>query len=110
MTSRPTPGFDHWKNGEPTADNPRYGGTHYEEGKGWCNSQGDPIKTKPWTGERVASPPVTNGSNPNIPAGYTRVAKGVPCPITGSENCVVRYSVDGKPALWDDGDVYMRDK
>lgn len=100
-------GVDHWKNGQPTDDNPRYGGAHYEDGKGWCNSQGTPITMKPWDGERISTVETHQRDNPNIPPGYTRVAMGVPCPIPGSEDGVCVYSVKGERAIWDDGDVYM---
>lgn len=101
-------GVGGWKDGQPTDDNRRYAGTHYEEGKGWCNSQGEQVSTKAWNGERLYNIETHTSDNPNIPAGYRRVAIGVPCPVSGSEDCVVRYSVNGEAALWDNGDVYMR--
>lgn len=102
-------GQDGWKDGQPTENNTRYAGAHYEEGKGWCNRNGEPIRTKAWDGERLYDVAVSSRDNHNIPAGYRRVAMGVPCPIDGSEDGVCVYSVNGKRAIWDDGDVYMTD-
>lgn len=100
-------GVNDWKDGQPTDTNPTYGGLHYEEGRGWCTRSGDSIKmsSEPYT----PSPrrPAHPSGNPNIPYGYQRVAMGIPCPIPGSEDGVCVYSVNGKRAIWDDGNVYM---
>jgi hypothetical protein len=102
------PGVDHWKNGQPTDSNPTYAGLHYEDGKGWVTRDGNPIrlKSEPYQGSAPHGPNHIPG-NPNIPAGYQRVAKGVECPIPGSEDGVCYYHVNGERAIWDAGDVYM---
>lgn len=105
---RPTAGVDHWKDGQPTDSNPHYGGSHFESEKGWCNSQGEPIRTTTWDGQRNYNIQTAESGNPNIPHGYRRVAMGVPCPIPGEEQNTVLYTVDHKNAYWIDGDVYMR--
>lgn len=100
-------GYDDWKDGQPTESNPTYGGMHHEQGKGWCNSQGDPVRMKVWNGNPISAVETHPRTNPNIPPGYSRVAMGVPCPIPGSEDGVCVYSVNGERAIWDGGDVYM---
>lgn len=101
-------GQDGWKDGQPTESNIRYAGAHYEEGKGWCNRHGEPIRMKEWDGERSYNVQTHASGNSNVPSGYRRVAMGVPCPISGEEDSTVLYTVDGKNAYWIDGDVYMR--
>lgn len=102
--------YDDWENGQPTDTNPSYGGMHFEEGKGWCNSSGEQIRlnSEPWSSSPKRLSHETG--NPNIPHGYRRVAVGVPCPINGSDDGVCYYMVNGKRALWDDGTVYMADE
>lgn len=103
-----TAGWDDWKDGQPTDSNPSYGGAHFEQGKGWCNPEGEPIRLS--VGHASTHDPArqeSNWTNPNVPPGYRRVAMGIECPIPGCEGGVVRYEVNGQRAIWDAGNVYM---
>ena len=101
-SSKPTPGFDFWQkasNGDGTYKNPE---------------TGEPInfKTRDWElyGEtrQQTSGTIASAEDQLLAKGYKRVAMGVPCPIAGSEGGTCYYEVDGKRAIWDSGNVYMR--
>ena len=101
-------GDDYYKDmNERLKSDGSFQGTTYQEGVGRVNRDGKPIKTKAWNGERLYHIETHQSDNPNIPSGYVRVAIGIPCPESGCEDAVVRYSIRGEPAIWDAGDVYM---
>lgn len=102
--SKPTPGFDFWQkasNGDGTYKDPETGKPIEFKPRAWDLYSGT---REPSTGE------IPSAANQLEAKGYKRVAIGVPCPISGSENGTVYYEVDGERAIWDSGDVYMRPK
>lgn len=100
----PTRGFDYWQRasrGNGKYVDPDSGNEIKFAPQAWELNGGEPRKP---TGGQV---PSTHDQAPR--AGYKLAAIGVPCPIDGCEGGTVYYDVKGKPAIWDDGRVYVKE-
>ena len=100
----PTRGFDYWQKasrGDGRYVDPDTGKEIKFTPQSWELNGGKPRQS---TGGRV--PP----AHEQLPkSGYKLAAQNSPCPEPGCEHGTIYYRVNGIPAIWDGGNIYLKE-